>query len=461
MFDREIEIETLIDAVNSGKAELVIIYGRRRLGKTTLVHELLRRVNNGIYLFTPHGDISEIILFFSEEIRNRMKDIVQFADWRDFLEYLKLKSKERFVVIIDEFQRIAYSYKPAMSLLQHYWDSYLSKSKIVLILVGSVVGMIERIALSGNAPLFGRRTREIKLDMIPYIITRNYWEKYSEEKKIEAYGFFGGTPGYFTLVDDNKSVLDNVEELILSPNARLAREPESLLSEETRTPATYMSILSQLSRSGRGLPLSKIKVRKGTPTSYLRTLNKMNLVEKIVSLAQGDTLYTIADEFFRFWFFFIYPRQNLIELKQGHLIRKIIEKNKDIYLSVTFEKILRELILFSSGRRIANIDIPIIDKIGSYWWKNLEVDVCAISSDTVIVGEAKWQNKTITAEDARNFIKKMELIKENMKKKKAIGFFATKSDFSKVAEDILSDNTVLINLESLPDILNSLRYSQR
>ncbi|MEQ9715887.1 MAG: ATP-binding protein [Candidatus Asgardarchaeum sp.] len=189
MFDREIEIETLIDAVNSGKAELVIIYGRRRLGKTTLVHKLLRRVNNSIYLFTPHGDISEIILFFSEEIRNRTKDIVQFADWRDFLEYLKLKSKERFVVIIDEFQRIAYSYKPAMSLLQHYWDSYLSKSKIVLILVGSVVGMIERIALSGNAPLFGRMTREIKLDMIPYIITRNYWEKYSEEKKIEAYGF--------------------------------------------------------------------------------------------------------------------------------------------------------------------------------------------------------------------------------------------------------------------------------
>ncbi|MGQ4834452.1 MAG: ATP-binding protein [Candidatus Asgardarchaeia archaeon] len=456
MFDREIEAKSLLSAINSGKAELIIIYGRRRSGKTTLVYEILKKLSNGLYLFTPHGDISEIISFFSEEIREQTGEFVKLASWRDFLEYLKHKSNDQFVVVIDEFQRIETAYEPAISLLQHYWDAYFSKSKIVIILVGSVIGMIEKIALSGNSPLFGRRTREIKLGLMPYIIARDYWKKYSEEEKIKAYGFFGGTPGYFTLTDDNISVMDNVEKLVLSYDARLSREPEALLSEETRAPATYMALLSQLSRSGRGSPLSKIKIRRGTPTIYLRTLIKMDLVDKLVSLAQGDSLYAISDEFFRFWFYFIYPRQNYLELKQGHLIRRIIERNEDKYLSVTFEKILRELIFFSSGKRIAGLEIPVIDKIGGYWWKDLEVDACAISQDAVIVGEAKWHDKPITPDIARNFIKRMELIREKMRKRKAIGFFLSKSGFLKNAENILDENTVCIDLDNLPDIINHL-----
>ena len=456
MFNRDEEFRTLLNAINSGKAELIIIYGRRRLGKTTLIREVLKNVDKGIYLFTPQGDISEVLSFFSEEIRAQNGEFVQFVDWKDFLEYLKYNSGKKRVFIIDEFQRLAVSYGPAISLLQHYWDTNFSKSKLVLILVGSTVGMIEKIALSGNAPLFGRRTREIKFSALPYIITRNYWKRYSEEDRIRAYGFFGGTPGYFTLVDDTKSVLDNVEELVLSPDSPLAREPELLLSEETRAPATYMSILSQLARSGRGLPLSKLKVGRGTPTSYLRTLSKMDIVSKLFSLAQGKSIYTISDEFFRFWFYFIYPRQNYLELKRGQIIRKTIEQFEELYLSVTFEKILRELIFFVSGKKIGDIKIPFIDKIGSYWRGETEVDACAVSKDTVIVGEAKWQDKPITSSDARSFIKKMELIREGMKKKNVIGIFLSKSEFSDTAESILSDSTMCIDLNGLPAVIRSL-----
>ncbi len=456
MFDREVELSSILSTFNSKKAELVIIYGRRRLGKTTLVYEALKRIDNGIYLFAPHGDISEVVSFFSDEIRNQTGEFVRFADWKDFLEYLKHKAKQKIVIVIDEFQRISSAYGPAMSLLQHYWDMYLSKSKITLVLVGSVVGMIEKIALSGDAPLFGRRTREIKLNVIPYIVARKYWPKYSEEERIIAYGFFGGTPGYFSLVDDNKPVFDNVDALVLSYDSRLAREPESLLSEETRSPATYMTILSQLSRSGRGLPLSKIKVKRGTPTSYLRTLSKMDLVSKLISLAQGDSIYTISDEFFRFWFYFIYPRQSYIELKKGELIRRVIEKDKDRYLSVTFEKILREILFFASGKRIGNIKVPILDKIGSYWWKEIEVDACGISENAVIIGEAKWYDNPVTSSEARKFIKKMELIREKMKKKSVFGIFLSKSGFTDKAEDMLSENTLCLSLENLPSVLDSL-----
>lgn len=397
----------------------------------------------------------EILSIFSDAIKEQTGDIVQFGDWRSFLEYLKLKAKNQIIIVIDEFQRLSESYDPAISLLQHYWDMNFSKSKIILILIGSVIRAIERIALKGDAPLFGRRTRELKISMMPYLVVRHFWKKYSELEKIEAYGFFGGTPGYFTLVQDTKTPIENVIDLVLSPDARLAREPESLLSEETRAPATYMSILSQLSKSC-GLSLSKIKIKRGTPTSYLRTLIKMNLIEKLISLAQGDVQYIISDEFFRFWFHFIYPRQILIEAKRGILLRNIIEQRKNTYLSYTFEKILREIILYASGKTINDLKVPVIEKIGTYWWKALEVDACAIGENTVIVGEAKWQDKKISLDDARNFIKKMQFIKENMKKDEVLGFFISKSEIPKEVKNILSNNVICLDLDDLKQVLDEL-----
>lgn len=455
IFDREIELDVLRNAVRSSKAELIIIYGRRRLGKTTVVREFLSEVN-GVYLFTPRGSIEDILNVFSDDIREQTGDLVMFPDWRSFLEYIKMKSKSRFVIAIDEFQRIGEAYSPAMTLLQHYWDSYLSRSKIVLLLVGSVVGMVEKIALVGDSPLFGRRTRELKIAMMPYLVTRKYWRKYSEEERIEAFGFFGGTPGYFTLVDDNMTPIENVENLILAPDARLANEPEYLLTEETRTPSTYMSILFQISQGKRGLPLSKIKTRKGTPTVYLRTLSKMGIIDRLESLAQGNKVYTITDEFFRFWFKFIYPRQSLLEAKRGYFIKSKIEEEKGDYLSYTFEKILRELIVFSSGKTLKDVEMPIVERIGSYWWRELEVDACATARDTVIVGEAKWEEKTIRKRDVEMLIKKMYQIKEELKKKHVIGIILTKGEIGKRARNMEGENIILLDLTELSDILDKL-----
>ncbi|MHA1340874.1 MAG: ATP-binding protein [Promethearchaeota archaeon] len=456
MFNRTIELKLLKKAVESDKAELIVIYGRRRSGKTTLCLKLLEEFPNSLYLFTPQGSIDDILDIFSNIIRNKCKDYVQFKNWNDFLNYLKVKSSKKFVVVIDEFQRITEPFKPAISMLQHYWDNYFSKSKIKIILVGSVIGMIERIALNGNSPLFGRKTHELKISILPYYIVRKYWENLSEEQRIERYGFFGGTPGYFCRVSNNEKIEKIIKNLILSPDAPLARGPESLISEELRAPSTYMTILGQLSRSGRGLPLSKIKIRRGTPTNYLNQMFKMDIIEKLESLAQGKVLYMIKDEFFRFWFYFIYPRQNLIESNRGELILNVIECEKDRYLSVTFEKILRESILYSAGRTLFGKMIPPIEKIGGFWWKDLEVDCCAIGSDTVIVGEAKWQKSPVKSEDAQNFIKKMQLIKNLTRKKKAIGFYIFKSTINKSAENIFYDDVIYLDLNGLGKIFDKI-----
>ena len=418
------------------------------MGKTALVQQFLSRIN-GIYLFTPRGGIDEILDSFSSDISEQTGTVIRFGHWRDFLDFLREKSKkERFVIAIDEFQRLSESYKPAISLLQHYWDNYLSKSKIMLILIGSLVGLVERLALVGDSPLFGRKTRDMKINQIPYLILRNYWKKYDEEEKIEAYGFFGGTPGYFSLIDENLTPIQNVEELILLPNARLAREPEQLLSEETRALMTYMSILAKLSRR-RGLPLTKIKVRRGMPTVYLATLMKMGLVETIESLAQGDKIYAIKDEFFRFWFRFVYPRQTLLEINKGQLlVKKIIEEKND-YLSFTFEKILREIITMASGKTIKGVEIPIIDRIGSFWWKDIEVDACATARDTVIVGEAKWQKERVGSDEVLKFVRKAETIRGMLKKKKFMGVIMAKEGFTQSARKMEADYLLLLDLEDL------------
>ena len=455
IFDRELELKVLQDAATSGKAELIVVYGRRRIGKTTVIREFLSKVN-GVYLFTPRGSIEDILSVFSEDVREQTGEFVALSDWQSFLQYIKMKSKSTFIVAIDEFQRISEAYPPAMTLLQHYWDSYLSNSKIILILIGSVVGMIEKIALLGDSPLFGRKTRELKIDVIPYLITRRFWRKYSEEEKIEAYGFFGGTPGYFTLVDDSITPLENVENLILAPGARLSNEPEYLLTEETRTPSTYMSILFQISQGKRGLPLSKIKTRRGTPTVYLRTLSKMGIIDRLESLAQGNRIYIMADEFFRFWFKFIYPRQSLLEAKKGYLIKSKIEDEKSDYLSFTFEKILRELVIFSSGRELKGVKIPIVEKIGSYWWREIEVDVCATAKDTVVVGEAKWKSKTIEKSDVETLIKKMHHVKEKLKKNHAIGIIVTKGRITKEARNMEGNNIILFDLNELRSTLDNI-----
>lgn len=461
MFDREIELRSLKKAINSDKAELIIIFGRRRLGKTTLCMKLLEEFPNSLYLFTPQGSIEDILAVFSNIIRNKVGDYVQFRDWDDFLNYLKDKSSKKFIVVIDEFQRTAESHKPAISMLQHYWDDYLSKTKIKIILVGSVIGMVERIALNGNSPLFGRKTRELKITTVPYFIVRKLWENLSEEERIERYGFFGGTPGYFSRISGREKIEDLLKELILSPDAPLAREPESLISEELRAPSTYMTILGQLSRSGRGLPLSKIKIRRGTPTGYLNQMLKMDIIEKFESLAQGRILYMIKDEFFRFWFYFIYPRQDLIESGRGDLILDVINREKNRYLSFTFEKILKELILYSSGKKIFGIKVPLIEKIGGFWWKDLEIDCCANAGDTIIVGEAKWQNTPVKNEDARNFIKKMELVKDFKHKRIVIGFFISKSAIPKSVENLFGNNVIFLDLNGLAKILDEIYGSRQ
>jgi len=454
--NREEEISIIRRRINSNNPEMIIIYGRRGIGKTTLLFEALKD-SKKVYLFTPRGDLKDILESYSRDIREELGFIVNLASWQDFLEFLLQAGKHGIVVIIDEFQRLSEAYPPGISFLQDFWDRKLKKTKIKLILVGSIIGMVEKLALMGDAPLFGRKTSELKIQPLPYIAVRDYWRSYSEEERIAAYGVFGGTPNYFVSANPNSSLEENILDLILSKDGKLFREPENLLNEETRAPATYISILSLLSRSGRGLPLSKIHVRRGSPTVYLNTLIKMDLVEKIKSLAQYDTIYSIKDEFFRFWFYFIHRRMSLIEMGKGKVLLEYIMSEIDNYLAFTFEKILRELIIYSSGNKLKGKEIPIIYEVGSFWYKDIEIDVAALAEDILILGEAKWRDEKIERKEVEKFIAKANLAVKKKGMKGYIGIILSKEGFTISARKLEGDNLILIDLEELAREIKELR----
>ena len=453
LFNREEELETIDRVLNSEKAELIIVYGRRRVGKTTLVESAAKNFGRKLYLFTVRGSLEDILENFAEDIREQLNIPVSFSRWQDFIEFLRIISSEPVVVIIDEFQRLNEASPATISRLQDAWDRFLSGSKIKLILVGSVIGMVERLALSGNAPLYGRKTCELKLRPLPYMRIREYFDGVSEEERIRLYGCFGGTPAYFTSVDPSKSLRDNIVELVLKKGAKFAREPEELLAQEVRSPSTYMSILSLLARrgNGRGLTLSKIHVRRGSPTEYLQRLEKMDLIERIELLDVNKYLYRVFDEFFRFWFTFIYPRLSLIERGIGEKLIDFIIDNLDRYLSVTFEKILEEIILLKGESTVKDMQLPLVYRVGLIV-KGGDVDVVGIGDNEFIVGEAKWWDKPIPRGEVEKFIaRKYEIAKKFGVKVK--GIMIAKRGFTDPARKFENEDLILLSIKDFDNLL--------
>lgn len=231
--DRKTELRTLTSLVDRKQAALVLLYGRRRVGKTRLIREFLKN-KSSIYFYVPNAEEKTILSEFSKTVENEFFAGFKFADFGSFMEYLAKKSADGTIVAIDEFQRLT-NIDGAMSLLQKFWDEKLSIAKSYLILSGSSIGAVRKVALSGNAPLYGRRTATLKIEPLRFIDLFTWFENYSAEDLVKIYGSFGGTPAYLEHVSEKMSVEENIVLKILSKSSPLHDEPEVLLMEEVRS----------------------------------------------------------------------------------------------------------------------------------------------------------------------------------------------------------------------------------
>lgn len=422
-YNRKYELTLLKKRYNSLKeGDMVIFYGRRRVGKTELVKEFVKNVSHKLYLYVDVATKQEILNSFSQAIKEQLGETIRFEDFKDFFDFISEKA-DNFVLIIDEFQRFLEISPDFITKLQNEWDSKLRRKKIFLILVGSSIGMIQKITNSKVGALYGRGT-QIKISPFRYVDFREMFSTLNEEKKIEFYGVFGGTPYYLNKAKkSSKDIYSIINELIISKDGELASEPKILLEyENVRTHAKYNSILASIS-SGNEL-IKEIedftKIKLNTLPAYLTRLDTLlDLVEKKDPILGKGKLgrYGIRDNFFRFWYRYIFPNIVLINLGNEKRVEEIIKIELNSYLGKVFEDVVKELIILYQGKKIKDISID-FENIGKWWDRNgNEIDLVCSNSKTkrILIGEVKWKNKQVDVDVVDELIRKSKIIGFNGK----------------------------------------------
>ena len=403
--DREAELNFLRERYKSGKPELIVLYGRRRVGKTFLLRKFLSEVG-GLYLLAEESET--ILEDFSERLAEYFNDPFLRenppANWRAFFTYLAGKSNDRLVVVIDEVQYIARAQKEFLSVLQKYWDLYLSGTKIMLILCGSLVSFMEGV-LSSKSPIYGRRTGAWKVEEMSFFDTLGFYLMPVEEA-VRVYSIFGGVPQYWADYSPERDFWDNLRALLLSKGAKYYDEPKYLLKEELRDVSRYFSILRAiaLGYTRFGQIADRARIETKSLGKYLNVLEEMGYIaEEKPIVGRARTHYRIKDNLFHFWFRFVYPRRN--ELEMGFDVVGDMKEEFNAYVGEAFEEIAKQFLV--KLNRAGKLPFR-FTKIGRWWHKSEEIDLVALNEreKKALFVEVKW--KSLNEREVRGILRDLE-----------------------------------------------------
>lgn len=412
--DRERELAFLEERYASGDAELLIIYGRRRIGKTELLLHFVRDKEHVYFLASqkPYRDnLRELQRMMGDFLGDRLFSRIDFGDIDELLiEFSKRVHGKRVVLIIDEFPYLIERYKPVLSLIQRAWDLELSKSDLMLILCGSSVSSMETEVISYKSPLYGRRTGQWKVSELPFWSLREFFPSYSTEELVKVYGVLGGIPAYLLRFDPEKSFDENVVKRVLSKGAFLYEEAEILLKEEVREPANYFAILQAVAsgRSRFGEIVNATGLEKSLVSKYLNVLEKLGMVEREVPVtaSRKEALkrgrYSITDNYLAFWFRYVLPNRSYLEAGMGEEVWERSREDFKEYMGGVFERLLRKPEVFTKLTGFG------FTRIGRWWRKGEEIDLVALNERErkVLFVEVKW--KELSEREARGILRDLE-----------------------------------------------------
>jgi len=389
-YDRKQEIKLLKEefaSLQSGK--MFVIYGRRRVGKTELIRQFINSIpKNKMYFYVDLIEKQGVLDSISKSVQEQLGETRKYADFNDFLDFIALKSENSFVLVIDEFQRFLEVSPQFITQLQNHWDQKLKNKKIMLILVGSSIGMIQKIINSKAGALYGRATR-IKISPFKYGDFRLMFKELSEEERIITYAVFGGTPYYLEKVKKvDGNIHKKIFELLLKKGAELFEEPKNLLEyENVRIHAKYNSILQAASAGKENV--KEIGDFTGIDTNTLPAYIK-KLDELLELLGRKDPVlgkerlgrYGLKDNFFNFWYKFIFPNQTAMNLGNIKIVDDNIKENINAYVGRVFEGICKELLIAYINKKLNGYIID-FENIGS-WWNRTgeEIDIVGYNHKT-------------------------------------------------------------------------------
>lgn len=447
----------------------VVIYGRRRIGKTTLIKQFIKSKTAFYFLATKEVESQSMKRFAGVIARTTGNSVMQkaaFSDWLDLFQAVAdYKPNEKKVLVIDEFPYLVKVNDSFPSILQNAWDEILKDSNVMLILCGSLISMMKKHALSYESPLYGRRTAQMRIAPLPFTTVYEN-QKLSFEEAAEQYSITGGVPKYMEFFSDGQPLYEQIKENVLSKNGFLYEEPNFLLTDEVQVPTNYFSIIKVIADGNHklGTIAGILGLETSALTPYLKTLSELGFIEKQVPVTERNAektrkgLYFISDNFLRFWFRYVYPYKGELELDNMQISLDELDKDfKEKFVAFAYEDICKEI--FARLCSDKAIDFT-PSKIGSYWLNdksgNTQIDVMAV--DTVnkrlFAGECKYHNQPIDADVYFELVKKVDNsseIKSAFKGYTVIYGVFSKSGFTSRMTDISNSNPnlFLINETSI------------
>ena len=461
---REKELDALEKLYKSGKFEFVVIYGRRRVGKTALINHFIDD-KKAIY-FTGVESIGK------QNLENLSKSIMEFscgiqtetyfASYQAALEYVfKLAEKERVVFTIDEYPYVARASKSLASTLQLLIDKYKDKSKLMLILCGSSMSYMEDHVLAYKAPLYGRRTAQMKIKPFDFEESCAYFSGFSDEDKALMYGIVGGTPQYLLQMSDKLSVEENIKNTYLNPMSFLYEEPINLLKQEVREPAIYNAIITAIATGYSRMSEISTKVGEDSNvcSNYIKNLINLGIIKKETPYgekASRKSIYTIEDNMFYFWYRFVLNNNSVIARGATDLVYKRIESQLCDYMGRVFEEICTQYL----WKQLIKGNMPIEFVSLGRWWGNAPILKCQTEidimgeqdSNAAIFAECKWRNENVDLEVLETLIGRSGLFHYT----KVHYYLFSKSGFTKGCME-KAEEMGNVTLVSYADILSSWR----
>ena len=434
---RERELAALNKLYASDKFEFVVIYGRRRVGKTALISRFIED-KNAIYFMGVESNAKQNLENFSKSIlsfHTGMEAETSFLSFQAALEYVfKLSEKERIILAIDEYPYVARSSKSLASTIQLLIDQYKDTSKLMLILCGSSMSYMEDHVLAYKAPLYGRRTAQMKILPFDFEETCYYFKNFTDEEKAYVYGIVGGTPQYLLQMSDKLSIEDNIKNTFLNPNSAITAI------------ATGASRMSEIS--------GKVGESTNICSAYVKNLISLGIIEKETPYgekASRKAIYSIADNMFRFWYRFVPENNSIIARGAADLAYKRIEPYLSDYMGKVFEEICKQYL----WKQLLSGECPVEFSSLGRWWGNdpkekrqAEIDILAEQDkNTALFGECKWTNEKVDLGVLETLVKRSELFTH----KNVHYYLFAKTGFTKGCADRASEmgNVTLVSYEDM------------
>lgn len=397
--NREDELDLLESRFESNEAELLVIYGRRRLGKSALVREAIDGRDDAVY-WQATEETSDAQLTNFVEAASETFPLVEDIK-RDWEALLRALGRQDAIVVLDEFPYLVESDDALPSKIQRVWDMHLEETKATLVLVGSSISIMEEKVLSGGSPLYGRRTGTIDLPPLELGDACQFYPEDDPDTVVQTWGVFGGTPYYLQALTPSASLAENIQSHVLSEHGVLHNEPEFLLRTEfgIREPQTYYTILRAIATGKR--EANEIAdfagVNSNTLGSYLSKLRRLRLIERDIPVtanpnATRKSRYRLKEPLFRFWFHYVYGQEGKLAQLGDDAYEQLVEPTFTEYMGSIFEIVCQ--------KALPSLIPKTYQGIGYWWHKHHELDVLGLATDgTLVAGECKYTTREMTEGD--------------------------------------------------------------